>query len=538
MVLLIGLVLAQVFLPGSSFGKPAVSGLLKQAQAEKDPAARIHLLDRALKIGTSARDLRAALYFERGMAHKEMKDCFGAIRDFNSALFHSRQKIPALLEKTHCLIVVDQLEEAGRVLERVLLARPNIARAYVLKGMIYEKEGFLSKASDEFTRALHYDATSTDALEMRAMVLLKDGKPLEALDDLNELSRLAPHRPDVLITRARVHEKLKQYAQALEDYERAESSMQDPERLIKGKAIIFIKTDQPERALTALSSCPPELGQDIEILVLKARAHILMKDYATAEAVLRQVLSIKPDHAPAHLYLGVVAMASQDWDQALADLGRAIDLDASLAEAYKQRAQVFMELDEPVRAFSDLTAAADEDPSDGGIFAMRGLTNMRRMLYQAAIADFTRALDRLPGDPRILYDRAVAYTRSEEWEKALMDLDTVLERRPNAARALSLRGIIHFHMGRMSEARTDFDHSSAVGSQDPLIWNNRGLFLYRTGDHNGAIEDFNKALQLDHDYDMARHNLEVARKHLNTYREEPEEFRTSAAHPDKEHREP
>ena len=363
-----------------------------------------------------------------------------------------------------------------------------------LKGMIYEKEGFLSKARDEYTRALHYDAKSTEALEMRATVLLKDGKPREALDDLNELSRLAPHRPDVLITRARVHEKLKQYDEALKDYEQAESSMHDDERLFREKALVFVQTDQPERALETLSNCPPELGHDVEILVLRARAHILMKDYPAAEAALRQVLTIKPDHAPAHLYIGVVAIARRDWDQALADLGHAIDLDASLAEAYKKRAQIFTELDEPVRALNDLTAAADEDPSDGGIFAMRGLTYMRRMLYQAAIADFTRALERLPGDPRILYDRAVAYTRSEEWEKALMDLDTILAKRPDAARALSLRGIIHFQMGRVSQARTDFDHSVAAGSKDPLIWNNRGLFRYRTGDHKAAIEDFNRAL--------------------------------------------
>ncbi len=111
----------------------------------------------------------------------------------------------------------------SRVLETVLLTVPATARAYVLKGMIYEKEGFLSKAEDEYTRALDYDSESFSALDMRARLLLREGKPRKALDDMNALSRLAPKDPDVFMTRARIHVKLKDYGAALADYARVES---------------------------------------------------------------------------------------------------------------------------------------------------------------------------------------------------------------------------------------------------------------------------------------------------------------------------
>jgi len=484
--------------------------ILKQAREEKDPAARVRLLDQALKDGSAKGRLRSTLYFERGKAHKEMKDCFRAIRDFDSSLHDSRSILPALLEKTHCLILVDQLEEASRVLERVLLAKPDLARSYILKGMIYEGQGFLSRAGDEYSRALHYEPGSVAALEMRAKVLLKQGKPREALDDLDALSKLEPDRPDIFIDRARIHVKLKEHDLALADYDRARSLLPEADHLTKEEVLVYLKTARPKKALEALSGRPEVPSDDAESLVLRARAHILLKRYPEAERILKRALFSDPSHAPAYLFSGVAAMHSREWDRALSDLNRAIELDSSLVDAYKVRARAFMELGEPVRAAGDLTVAGDLDPSDGEIFALRGATYVVRMLYDRAIADFSRALERLPGEPRFLYDRAVAHVRKAEWDLALRDLDALLAVKPAEARAVSLRGVVHFNRGRMSQAKADFDHSSSCDPLDPLVWNNRGFFHYKIGDHKAAVADFSKALQLDHDYDVARYNLGFA----------------------------
>ena len=42
------------------------------------------------------------------------------------------------------------------------------------------------------------------------------------------------------------------------------------------------------------------------------------------------------------------------------------------------------------------------------------------------------------------------------------------------------------------------------------MWNNRGFFHYKSGNINGAIEDFNRALKLNPAYDNARYNLGLA----------------------------
>ncbi|MEI8181806.1 MAG: tetratricopeptide repeat protein [Desulfomonile sp.] len=480
--------------------------ILEQAKSEKDPATRIRLFDEALKNQSVKGQVLSSIFFERAMAYKEMNDCFRAIEDFDSALAQSKQAFPALIEKAECLIQIDQLDEASRVLELHLLSRPGTSRAYVLKGTIFESEGYLSKAEDEYTRALHYEPKSTSALEMRAKVRLKEGKVLKALDDVNGLIRLAPRVAESFMIRARIYDKLKDYAASLADYSQAEQMLPEDERITKEKVLIYLRTDQPEKALDALKH-RQSWNSDVDILIMNARAHILLKNYKNAESILKQAISNNPSHAQAYLYEAVVLLSQQDSDAALENLNRAIELDPKLTEAFKERARIFVDLGDQVRASLDLTSAANIDPADGEIFSMRGLTSMHRMLYDAAIADFSRATENIPGDPRPIYDRAVAFVRKGEYESALKDLNGVISIKPDAARAFSLRGIIHYNLGDWKKAAKDFDKSIAINPRDALLLNNRGFFYHKIGDNQSAGRDLNRALELLPEYVNARHNL-------------------------------
>jgi len=467
-------------------------------------------LDEALQNQTLKGELLSSIFLERGLAYKDLKDCYRAIDDFNQAVAHSRKSFHALIDKADCLISLDQLDEAERVLELYLLSRPESSRAYCFRGLVYEREGFLIRAEDEYTRALHYDPQSVLALEMRTRVLLKQGKTRKAMEDVETILELAPKRAEAYLTRARIGVKLKNYEAALADYAQVESLQPGDDRVRKEKVLVYFKTGHPEKALEALSRPPAPSGDDVEIPMLQARAHILLNNSRQAEKIIRQVVAKDPKNAQARLYGAVIKMRRHEQDAALADLNRAIELDPTLVDAYKERARSFLEMGEPVRAANDLTAAANLDPSDGEIFALSGLTSLQRMLYDSAIADFSRALENLPGDPRILYDRAVAYYRTDENASAMADLEAVIKARPDAAHALCLRGVLHFTLGNPAPAREDFNKAAASAPLDPSVWNNRGYFLYKLGDRKGALDDLNRALQLDPDYAAARYNLGLA----------------------------
>ncbi len=490
--------------------------LLKQAIATSNPTDRIKLLDKALSHQRLRGETLARVFFERGKAYKEINDCYKAIEDFSSALAHSRKTLAALLEKAECLILINQPEEASADVEHYLTIKPGHAYAYVLKGMIYEKQGFLTKAEDEYSRAFHYENESTRALAARAKVRLKSGQPRTALEDADELCKLASKDPEAFMLRARIFVKLKEHAEALKDYTRVESLAPRDDRVLREKVLVYFQTGQPQKALEALSADSHHQRDDVRYLVLRARANILLGNYNMAEQSLKRTVERDPEHAAAYLYFGVVAMRRKLMDEALGYFTRALALDPNLVEAYKERARTFIHLGENVRAADDLTAAADLDPADAEIFSMRGITYMNRMLYDAAVKDFTRALDNLPGDPRILFDRAVAYHRQDDDESALSDLKRVVSARSDSARGRSFRGVVHFHLGNLPSAREDLEEATKIDPQDARAWNNLGFFRYKIGDQRGAMEALNRALQLDPKYDTARYNLKLVLKKEET----------------------
>ncbi len=486
--------------------------MLKQAAAATSPAERIKILDRALSNQSLRGETLSRVFFERGKAFKETNAHYRAIEDLSSALAHSRKALPALLEKAECLIFINQPDEASTDVERYLSIKPGDANAYVLKGMIYEKQGFLTKAEDEYTRALYYENESTRALSSRAKVRLKSGHTRLALEDADQLCKLSQKDPEVFVLRARIFVKLKEYSAALKDYTSAQSLAPGDDRVVRDKCLVYFQTGRPEKALEALSKDSRSPTDDVPYLVLRARAHILLGDYDKAERSLKRAVEIAPEHAAAYLYFGVAAMHRKLMDEALGHFNRALALDRNLVEAYKERARTFIQLGDNVRAASDLSAAADLDPADAEIFSMRGITFMNRMLYDAAIKDFTRAIDNLPSDPGILFDRAVAYQRRDDLESALADLNRVVLARPDSARGRSFRGVVRFQLGNLPTAQEDLEEATKINARDAQVWNNLGFFRYKVGDQRGAMDAFNRALQLDPEYDTARYNLKLVLK--------------------------
>jgi tetratricopeptide (TPR) repeat protein len=494
---------------GNTATDPTIEQVLARARSVADPAERIEILEQAIKNPSAKGEPLAQVYFQAGLAYEELKDYFRAVEYFNYCVAYTRNVIPAFLEKTHCLILLGQLDEASKLLETILASASSIAQPYVLKGMIYEKEGLLVKAEDEFTRALNYEPHSISALEMRANVRIKQGKPIKALEDTSALIRLSPDKPEALLTRARIHVKLKEYQAALDDYHRVESLRPADVSVVKEKVLVYFMMDRAQKALEVLSAFSVQHPDDVEALALTARAYIAVKNVAEAERVLKKAFAKNASYAPAYLYHGLALARKQDPDGALDSFNRAIELEPTLVEAYKERARIFMDLKEYVRAAADLTRAANLDPGDAETLALRGLTSMERMLYDAAAADFTKALESSPGDPRVLYDRAVAHMLRDDQQAAMVDVEAVLRVMPNAARALCMRGIIRYRLGSIEEAREDFQKAVDIAPYDPLLWNNRGFFLYKIDDRKDALESFNQALKLEPEYKSAQYNLRV-----------------------------
>jgi tetratricopeptide (TPR) repeat protein len=485
-----------------------IDPVLSRISELKEPSKKIEILDEALqREGLSAQAL-ASLYLERAIALKEMKEYFRALEDLDSAISHSRRLSTALLEKAECLTMVDQLDQASLALENYLLTRPGTARAYTLRGKIYEKEEALLKAEDEYTRALRYDPSYLPAMDARAKVLLRQGKPKKALEDLNAMVNLAPKDPDALIFRASVYSKIRDYKSALADYAKVDTLKPNDEKIRKDRVLTYLKIGKPEKALEILSR-HSAASDDADSPILSARAYIHSKDFSKAETILAQVQTKWPNNAEGRLLQGVIHSRRSEFDAALASLNAAIELDPKLVEAYKERAHVLVELKEYVRAVNDLTLASQIDPADGEIFSLKGETQCQRGMFDSAASDFSQALETLNDDPRVIYDRGLIYLRQGDYQHSFDDMQRVCDLRPNSARAFSMRGVVRFFKGELEQSIADLEKSYSLNSHDPLVLNNRGFFYLKVGNYPAAKSDFERALAIDPAFLDAKQNLRL-----------------------------
>jgi len=166
--------------------------------------------------------------------------------------------------------------------------------------------------------------------------------------------------------------------------------------------------------------------------------------------------------AIAYMNRGVEWKKKEEYDKALADYDKSIQLDSQSADTFYNRCRVYLILHKYDAALADCNRAlalpppgdtltdgnsttADENRAD--YFQQRGKVYIDRGEYDRAIADLDQAIRLVPDDRTYFYDRASAYYRKKDYDNAVADFSMALRLKPDYALALYWRGRAKQEMG-------------------------------------------------------------------------------------------
>jgi len=161
---------------------------------------------------------------------------------------------------------------------------------------------------------------------------------------------------------------------------------------------------------------------------------------------------------------------SGDWDGAMEDYTRAIDLQPENPVPYVGRANIRNNQGDLQEAIEDYNAAISRDPEDGVACLCRGICNGRLGRWEDARSDF---------------DAAIRNGRNE---------------------AFTNRGAANLNLGRIEEATSDFSRAIDLNPLDTVAYVNRAFALEILGRPENAMRDLEAAIQLDPEYPVARLN--------------------------------
>lgn len=117
----------------------------------------------------------------------------------------------------------------------------------------------------------------------------------------------------------------------------------------------------------------------------------------------------------------------------------------------------------------------------------------------------------------VLFLCGATYQRSMIWQNSTVLWSDVIKKFPNVALAYSKRGILESESGYHKEAIDDFDKAIDLNPQEFSFYNNRGYARLRAKQYAQAIEDFTKTISLKQGYLLAYRNRAQSYYNLGQY---------------------
>ena len=198
-----------------------------------------------------------------------------------------------------------------------------------------------------------------------------------------------------------------------------------------------------------------------------------------------------PGDVEALLERAIAHARAERYDEALADLDRAITLTPDDPRAYLYRADI--------RGITgDYEGAAADH---------RGVLNLELLSPEDAAYAHGQFLG-----PFTMW---TTYLRSGDYDKAIADYDTFTRVSPDEADAYMWRGCAYYLEGELEKAIADFDKALSINPGDSFTLLKRGLAQAQRGDSAQARQDFGRALHIGFEVVDAESSSD-AQAHQNT----------------------
>jgi tetratricopeptide (TPR) repeat protein len=262
-------------------------------------------------------------------------------------------------------------------------------------------------AEQEILLYLRTTPASTEGLETLAFILGRSGRAVQAGEVYRDLERRVPHETKYRLARARLAASQSRYGEAIDSLETVRylgGLKEEDERLLADLYLqekMFAEAAACYARRLAISASPK--ADDAYRL---GHAFYESKQLASAKEAFLKVLAIDPAHGGATLYLGHIAVAQGNADEARKDFGEA---EARMADS-----------PQPALALGNL--------------------ELRESSWEKAAAAFREALKRGSSDPSVWYDLVFSWIKAGRKPEALQALKEALRQAPLDER---LRGLLH-----------------------------------------------------------------------------------------------
>ena len=386
--------------------------------------------------------------------------------------------------------------DAIALLDAVIAADPRNARALANRAMCYAQTNRVEQATRDLAAAEAVQPVAAVNHRVRAVLANRLSDKTTELAELTKSLTLEPGNP---------------YARIMRSWLLQEQN-REPEALANAAAFLDARPDNPDAYL------------------LLARLHIAQRRPVMAEEIAQSLLKEIPDHPITHRIAAQIYSDAGNRAEAVAQIGKAIQLKADDARLFYTRA-TYRKWDDLSARKADLDKAAALDPRDLDIVYSQANFAFESGDWNGAITGFKRILAEEPKDFGMLAYLAMAQAKAGApgeakktaalalgsvsgpgdlgticrvmaLEGILLDVavtacDEALRSDPQSARFLKARGLLNLRLGKLDAAEADYTRSLSLDDRDADAFYGRAIVRWRKDDRAAALADLSAAQSLD-----------------------------------------
>ncbi|WP_088894778.1 tetratricopeptide repeat protein [Leptolyngbya ohadii] len=405
-----------------------------------------------------------------------------------------------------------QYEAAIASCNEALAFNPNLQTIYSYRGICYfELKNYDAALADQ-NRAIELQPDSAQVYCDRGLTYITLEQPQSAFADYNRAIELKPNLIEARVGRSAAQLQLKEYEKVIADCDYVLERRPELLDVYALRAAAYQGLNNVAEMLKDLNySVNLQLitdRHDPKAWVSKSTLLSNSGDYSAALHHLDHSLQLDPTLAVAWKCRGIVNAALENYPAALEDLNHALQLDANYVDAYLNRAVVYLEMKLYQEAIQDCDRTLQLDDHSLAAYFLRSQSKFILGLHQEVIQDCDRALQLDVDSEFVLfyYIKGSALLFLGQYRSALNEFLEEFRLTPEPSSVQYYRiALVQYWLRMDDEAIANFDRAIELEPQSIVAYYYRGSLRLRMGDspqtkehqRSAALQDFQQARLLE-----------------------------------------